>query len=75
MSLATFYLYKVDQCARLAEDAEPSQRCRFESERREWLRILAREIGVTANIEALEAIITRLPMDDADASHLEDTNF
>ena len=56
MSLAAWYLHKVDQYARLAEDAaEPSQRCRFESERRFWLQILAETIQV--DNEALEATI------------------
>jgi hypothetical protein len=45
MSLPAWYLHKVDQCARLAENAaEPSHRRRFESKRKAWLRILADEI-------------------------------
>lgn len=56
MSLAAWYLHKVDQCARLAEEAsEPSQRCRFESERRFWLQILAEKIRVDE--KTLEAAI------------------
>jgi len=61
MTVAAFYLHKVDECARLAEDAEPGQRWRFESERQEWLHILAGEIG--ADAAALEAAITLLPME------------
>lgn len=58
MSLAPFYLHKVDQCARLANDAaEPCERDRFISERQEWLRILAGEIGTDA--ERLEAVLVQ----------------
>jgi hypothetical protein len=54
MSLAAFYLHKVDQCARLTEDAAPpGQRCRFESERRFWLQIMDEKLQVDE--EALEA--------------------
>jgi hypothetical protein len=56
---AAFHLHKVDQCARLAEDAaEPSH---LESERRAWLQILAREIS--ADPKTLEATIALLPME------------
>jgi hypothetical protein len=61
MSMASFYLQKVDQCARLADDAEPRERARFRSERYAWLRSLAREIG--ADDAILEAAIALLPID------------
>lgn len=59
MSLAAFYLHKVDQCAHLAEEAEPCERRRFVSERHAWLQILAGEIG--ADAERLEAALALLP--------------
>jgi hypothetical protein len=64
MSLAAWYLHKVDQCARRARDAaEPSERCRFESERKGWLLVLSEETGAEAvNLEiaiALEAQLAR----------------
>jgi hypothetical protein len=55
MSIAAFYLHKADQCARLELSAEPAERCRYESERKAWMRTLATEIG--ADVVALEAII------------------
>jgi hypothetical protein len=59
MSLAAWYLHKIDQCARLANDAaEPNQRCRLESERRFWLQILAEKIQVDE--ETLEAVIEQM---------------
>jgi hypothetical protein len=61
MSLAAWYLHNVDQCARLADDAEPCE-CRFVSERQVWLGILAREIG--ADVVRLEAVLALLPIDD-----------
>lgn len=58
MSLAAFYLHKVDQCARLADDAEPCERDHFISERQEWLDILAQEIGTDAvHLETALALI------------------
>lgn len=60
MSLATFYLHKVDQCARLADDAEPCERDHFISERQAWLDILAREIGTDA--VRLETVLALLPV-------------
>jgi hypothetical protein len=58
MTSAAWYLQKVDQCARLAGEAtRPSQRCRHESDRRAWLKILAEEIG--ADMDALEAVIAQ----------------
>jgi len=56
MSLAAWYLHKVDQCARLADDAmDPRDHARFVSERHDWLRFLAVEIG--ADVGVLEAAI------------------
>ena len=61
--LAVWYLHKVDQCARLAEAAtDPRNRSRYISECREWLQILAQEIGV--DVELLEAKL--LLMDELD---------
>ena len=58
MTSAVWYLQKVDQCTRLAGEAtELSQRCRYESDRRAWLQILANEIG--ADTDALEAVIAQ----------------
>jgi hypothetical protein len=54
----------LNQAARRKVRPSPSQRCRFESERREWLQVLAREIGAQASVEALEATIALLPVDD-----------
>jgi hypothetical protein len=60
MSLVSFYLHKVDQCARIADDAtDPCDRARFVAERYEWLRVLAEEIGADAGV--LEATIALLP--------------
>jgi hypothetical protein len=60
MSLAAWYLHKVDQCARLADDAaDPCGHDRFVSERSEWLRVLADEMG--ADVGVLEATIALLP--------------
>ena len=60
MSLGSFYLHKVDQCARLADDAaEPCERARLVSERQAWLRILAGEIGTDAT--RLEAALVGWP--------------
>jgi hypothetical protein len=57
MSLSAWYLHKVIQYARLAKDAaSPSERCRLESERDEWLRFLAEEIG--AESATLDIAIT-----------------
>ena len=59
MSIAAWYLQKMDQCARLAkETSEPRERSRFESERTVWLQLLAQEIGMDEpaleNVVALE---------------------
>ena len=63
MSLAAWYLHKVEQCASLADDAmDPCDRAGFVSERNEWLQVLAGEIG--ADVVALKATIALLPMDD-----------
>jgi hypothetical protein len=52
--------HKIDQCARRADDAaDPRDRARFVSERRQWLRILADDIG--ADVSVLEATIALLP--------------
>jgi hypothetical protein len=60
MSLAAFYLHKVDECVRLADDArDPCDHDRFVSERCEWLRVLADEIG--ADVGVVEATIALLP--------------
>jgi len=59
MSLASFYLHKVDQCTRLADDAEPCERARYVSERQEWLRILAQEIDTdTVRLETVLALLS-----------------
>jgi hypothetical protein len=59
MSLAAWYLHKVDQCARLADAArDPCDHDRFVSERCEWLQVLADEIG--ADVGVLEATIALL---------------
>src|SRR3954470_24397631 len=56
MSLAAWYLHKVDQSARLADDAaEPAVRWRHEWEREAWRQILAKEIG--ADVVDVEAVI------------------
>jgi hypothetical protein len=59
MSLAAWYLHKVDMYPRLAEgSAEPGVRCRYESEREVWLQILAKEIGADAvDLEAVIAMV------------------
>ena len=57
MSLASCYLHKIDQCARLADDAEPCERDGFVTERQTWLRILAGEIG--ADVVSLETVLAR----------------
>jgi hypothetical protein len=58
---AAWYLWKVDQCARLAEQAtDPCERARYISDRRLWLQILAAEIG--ADEAAVEAAIALVPM-------------
>jgi hypothetical protein len=63
MSLAAWYLHKVDQCLRLTDDAaEALDVARFTSERSEWLRLLAEEIG--ADVAVLEAAIASLPIED-----------
>jgi hypothetical protein len=60
MSLAAWYLHKIDQCARVADNADPCDRDRFVSERLEWLRILAREIGTDAvGLETVLALVGR----------------
>jgi hypothetical protein len=57
---AAWYLQKADQCARLADEAtDPCDRDRFVSERSEWLRALADEIG--ADVKLLEITIALLP--------------
>ena len=71
MSLASFYLDKFDQCARLADDAaEPCERDRFISQRQVWLRVLAGEIG--ADAERLEAVLALLPIEGPDPDALSD---
>ena len=63
MSLAAWYLHKVEQCASLAADAvDPCDHAGFVCERDLWLRILAGEIG--ADVVALEATFALLPIDD-----------
>ena len=65
MSLASWYLYKVDQCGRLADDATDARDLEhFASERCEWLRLLAEEID--ADVEVLEAALALLPIEDDD---------
>jgi hypothetical protein len=59
MSLACFYLHKIDQCARLADDTEPCERDRLVTERQEWLRVLAREIDTDP--VRLETVLALLP--------------
>jgi hypothetical protein len=60
MSLAAWYLHKVDQCARLASDVtEPRERARFKAERRSWLQILAKEIE--ADEGTLRAVAAMMP--------------
>jgi hypothetical protein len=67
MPLASFYLHKVDQSARLADNAaEPCERASLVSERQAWLRILAGEISTDAM--RLEAVLALLPIDDAATS-------
>ena len=65
MSLASFYLHKLEQCARLAHGAaEPCERDRFISERQAWLQILAGVIGTDP--VRLEAALALLPLDRAE---------
>jgi hypothetical protein len=53
---AAWYLHKVDQYSRLAEEAtDPCERARFISNRHSWLQILATELG--ADETAFEAAI------------------
>jgi hypothetical protein len=59
MSLACFYLHKIDQCAQLADGTEPRERDRLLTERQEWLRVLAREIDTDP--VRLEAVLALLP--------------
>ena len=59
MSLVSFYLHKIEQCARRADEAtDPCDHDRFVSERCEWLQVLADEIG--ADVGVLEATIALL---------------
>jgi hypothetical protein len=60
MALSAWYLHKVIQCARLAEDAfSTSEMLRLISEREQWLQVLVEELGTdSATLEiaiALEA--------------------
>jgi hypothetical protein len=59
---AEFYLYQVDRCTRLAEDAtEQCKRDSLEAERHSWLQVLAGEIGTDEVV--LDAAIALVPMD------------
>jgi hypothetical protein len=60
MSLAAWYLHKIDQSARLAEDAaDPGQRSCFESERKFWVQILAEKMQVDeVTLEAVLALMS-----------------
>lgn len=63
MSFAAWYLHKVNQCARLADDAtDASDLERFASERSEWLRLLAEEIG--ADVRLVEDAVALLSVED-----------
>ena len=63
MRVAAWYLHKVDQCARLADDACKARiRSKFTSERHAWLQILAAEIE--ADAATLGAVIELVPSSD-----------
>jgi hypothetical protein len=61
MSLASWYRYKADQCARLAIDAiDPRKRSDFESERKLWLQISEQiEMDEESDVRTSDPLINR----------------